>query len=250
MSYYHLRFSVSSKDNALPVVSRFKAVFPISSLAVGYETVDDNLHIHCHIVYKDGFNPDENKVKTKRSALTKKLKNEGLIPDIPNASYHEAGKKTDLKNLAYCLKDRDILLLENIDENLVKEALKESDRIEEEKTTKMKDQLLADWQWRDRLFSDKLEAFMFIDEYHIARDYLPPNMTLKLQYALYIIYKTKTHETLEKYQLLASMYSVKEEYVGNIFANHKSYKERDNDLKNAISDDDLRIDPNEVNFMD
>lgn len=249
MSYYHLRFSVVSKDMALPIVSRFKEAFPISSIAVGYETVDDNLHIHCHITYKEGFDPDENKVKTKRCALTKKLKKENLIPDIPNASYHEVGKKTDLDNLAYCLKDRDILLLENIDESLVKEALSQVDRIQKEQNTKMKEQLLSAWKWRGRLFADKMEAFMFIDYYHVERDYLPPNMTLKLQYAIYIIMKIgQGSNRLAYYQLMASLYSVKEEYVDHIMTTHSSYKERDDDIE-LSNDIELNIDLNEVNFI-
>lgn len=203
--YYHLRVSVSeSPDDANAVIEAFINTFPLTSYIFGYEVVEDNFHFHGHIQYDPSFDPTAAKNKVKRSEFFKKMKKLEYVPDKNESNYHEVCKD-EMKNLAYVIKECHILRCHNIDEEIINQAKSTVDRIETEKNQKMKDQLLNAWLPRERLFVSRLEAFIFIDTYHVQRDYLPPNMTNKIQYALYIIYKI--HE-IEKYEFTENSYKL------------------------------------------
>lgn len=227
---YHLRVSVISRDTALKVVELFKAKFKLSKIVCSFETAnEDNFHLHFHLEYEDE-DASSNAHKTKRSEFFKKLKKEKLIPDIENAVYHSPLKKTEKENLSYVIKDKDVLYKYGIPEDVYAEAEEYSERINEEKKQSMKEQLLNAWKWRQRLFIDKLEAFMFIDSYHVERDYLPPNFTNKIQYALYIVYKLQHFKKsrISFYSLVSSLNGIKQEDIS--LSDYDMAAEADNDI--------------------
>lgn len=209
--WYHLRVSVNERSNAEPIINDFLNEFPLKSYFFAYEEKEDNRHFHGHIMYVEGYDPTEAKNKVRRSAFFKKMKKNSLVPDKTESNYHEVCKD-ELKNLAYCMKDCDIIKEYGIPEELKIEAEEYKDRIQTEIKTPMKEQLLNEWLKKDRCFVNRLEAFVFIDTYHIERDYLPPNMTNKIQYALYIIYKWhkiyKCALTEESFKLIGSLQNI------------------------------------------
>lgn len=235
-SWYHLRVSVNDADSANGVIEHFIEYFSLSSYIFAYEEKGDNKHFHGHIQYESDFDPTLPKNKVKRSEFFKKMKKLDFVPDKTEASYHEACRD-EFKNLSYIVKECYVLKQYGIDESLLEEAKNNSARIELEKKTSMKEQLLVDWKWRNRLFVDKLEAFMFIDEYHINRDYLPPNFTNKIQYALYIIYKLKhlKKDDIHFYQLISSLNGIREtDYNLTVY---KEVEEYDNDIRESLFDE-------------
>ncbi len=108
-------------------------------------------------------------------------------------------KKTkDLKaHLVYLTKDLDIVIDQWKNKEILEEALKETERINAEKGTKMKHQLLSHIQQLEP--GDTSSGILSIEQiameiigYHVKRDYLPPSRTLLTQYTVYII--TKLYE--------------------------------------------------------
>lgn len=230
--WYHLRVSVNEPDDSNFVIEQYIESFPVSSYIFGYEEVDSNRHFHGHIQYEPDYDPTLSKNKVKRSEFFKKMKKLEVVCDKTEASYHEV-VRDEFKNLAYVIKECQILKSYNIDEELLEQAKNYSEQVEKEKKQPMKEQLLQEWKWRNRLFVDKLEAFMFIDEYHVDRDYLPPNFTNKIQYALYICYKLKhLLPNIEYYKLISSLNGIRmEDYDLTVY---RSVNERDNELKESL----------------
>lgn len=187
---YHLRYSVNDRDKGEEVLDLYLKAFPVWRIIASYEEVEDNLHIHCHIEYKEHFDATCNAAKVKRTTFFKKMKEKELIPDKPESSYHESLKKTELENIAYVIKDKDIIYEDGIGSELLEKAKNYSIRVETEKSTKMKHQLQQLWVQKNGIPLNKQQIYMFIDFYHIQRDFLPPNMSQKLQYAIYILHKT------------------------------------------------------------
>lgn len=209
--WYHLRVSVNDPDSANFVITEYLKVFPVSAYIFGYEEVGENKHFHGHLQYFPDFDPKLPKNKVKRSDFFKKMKKEEAVPDKSEASYHEEARDV-LKNLAYCIKECKILFQCDIDEDFLEQAKNYSEKVEKEKKICMKQLLLDAWKPRNRLFLDKLEAFMFIDSFHVERDYLPPNFTNKIQYALYIVYKLrhlKNHD-IQFYKLVSSLNGIRD----------------------------------------
>jgi len=188
--YYHIRVSLNEPSDADGVIEYFLLAFPVKSYAFGLEEAgDNNHHIHGHIEYEDDFDPTLPKNKVKRSEFFKKMKKMEFVPDKTESNYHEVCRDEE-KNLAYVIKDCHVISVYNIDEATLELARNRVERIEGEKGLKIKEQLLNAWMPMQRLFTSRLEAFVFIDKYHVDRDYLPPNMSMKLQYAIYILHKT------------------------------------------------------------
>lgn len=214
--WYHLRVSLNERPDAEGVIEYYLEAFPVKAYIFAYEEKDDNKHMHAHIMYDDGYDPTEPKNKVKRSEFFKKMKKLEFVPDKTESNYHEVCKD-EIKNLAYCIKECDIIKELDIPEDMRTLAEERHDRIENEKNQKMKDQLLNAWIPMKRLFTSRLEAFVFIDTYHIDRDYLPPNMTNKIQYALYIIYKIHKLNNYvfdnESYKLIGSFQNINEREV-------------------------------------
>lgn len=195
---YHLRYSVNSREDGFSVLEEYLASFPVYRIITTYEEKDDNKHCHSHIQYKETYDPTTNASKVKRTTFFKKMKEKGFIPDKPEASYHELLKKTELENIAYIIKDNDIIYQDGIEPELLEEAQNYSLRVETEKKTPMKHQLQKLWADKNGIPLNKQQLYLFIDTYHIERDYLPPNMSQKLQYAIYILHKTYKDFTPDK----------------------------------------------------
>lgn len=226
--WYHLRVSVDDKEKAKDVIDLYLGNFPVNAYVFGYEEKDDNHHFHGHIKYDDDYDPTVPKNKVKRSEFFKKLKSKGIVPDKTESNYHEVCKD-EKKNLAYVIKDCDIIgPIFNIDEDDIEEARQTVERIEAEKKTPMKDQLLNLWLPKQRIFMTRLEAFIFIDQYHIDRNYLPPNMTNKIQYALYIIYK---YHSINNYELNEESYKL----IGSFMNIHEKEAETSYNTTNFIT---------------
>lgn len=233
--WYHLRVSVDDADSANGVIEHLLASFPIEKYIFGYEEKDENKHFHGHIQYDPTFDPTLPKNKVKRSEFFRKMKKLEFVPDKTEASYHEVCRD-EFKNLSYVIKECHVLKSYGIDEDILEEAKNYSARVENEKNMPMKEQLLQAWSWRKRLFLDKMEAFMFIDEYHVSRDYLPPNFTNKIQYALYIVYKsTHTSDIIHYYSLIASLNGIRDTDYN--ITEHNRLKEIDRDLYEQNLDD-------------
>lgn len=230
--WYHLRVSVNEPDDANFVINEYLKSFSVSSYIFGYEEVEANRHFHGHIQYESGYDPTLSKNKVKRSDFFKKMKKQGAVPDKTEASYHEV-VRDEFKNLSYVIKECQILCSLNIDEELLEQAKNYSEQVEKEKKQPMKEQLLDAWKWRNRLFVDKLEAFMFIDTYHVDRDYLPPNFTNKIQYALYISYKLKhLLSDLDFYKLVSSLNGIRlDDFDITVY---RAVNEVDNDTKENL----------------
>lgn len=212
--FYHLRVSLNSRDHAQQVIDHFTGVFPLYAYLFCFESKDDNLHIHGHLQYVDDYDASLNKNKVKRSEFFKKMKSLNFVPDKNESNYHEV-VKDELKNLAYVMKDNDIIKQYNISDEKIEEAKLRVESITIEQKTPIKEQLYNAWSSKERLFVDRLEAYIFIDQYHVERDYLPPNMTNKNQYALYIVYKLCSHYGWpiagETGKLVASLNGIREE---------------------------------------
>lgn len=180
------------EKSAKPTFEAFLKVFKndLKSYAVGYEVVieagAENHHIHCHLEY---LKYDETTYSKRRQRLIKSLKEAQHVPDKNGAQYHEKLDKTRFQNLRYCLKGKNIIS-HNLTAEELEEVAKDNERIEAEKSKSMKEQLYENWIGQStRIFLSKGEAFQFIDEYHVERDYLPPTNSLLTQYSKFILIK-------------------------------------------------------------
>jgi len=95
-------------------------------------------------------------------------------------------------HVIYMLKELKIIEDSWVDREFIENCQKETIRINKEKETKMKHQLLKhigdlyDWE-NDTMGIDANDVMCEIIEYHCARDYLPPSRTLLTQYATYCV---------------------------------------------------------------
>lgn len=204
---YHYRVSLTAEKSAEPVFAAILKAFKndIKTYAVGYELVVEpnisghirqdsppeerfiqNHHIHCHLEYSKY---DEVAFSKRRQRLIKTLKKDQHVPDKNGAQYHEKLDKTRFQNLRYCLKNKNIIA-HNLSVEELEEVNKDNERIEAEKKKSMKEQLYDNWiSQTSNLFMSKGDAFQYIDEYHVTRDYLPPTNSLLTQYSKYILIK-------------------------------------------------------------
>lgn len=205
---YHFRVSVSSRLSAFLVADKlFEFVKPFieviktgyddndqftadiiyNDYGIAYECVDENHHIHCHFEFNGKIQIDA--FNKRRQKFIAQLKAEQLVPNVKEAQYMEKLKKDKFSNLVYCLKGKDYLK-HNLSDEELKKIENENERIDLEKDIPMKTQLHTAWVAKyKRFFLSKYEAYTFIDSYHVERDYLPPTLSLKNQYSIYILVK-------------------------------------------------------------
>lgn len=214
---FHYRVSVVSESVANSVCDAVYNMLKndLNTFACAYEVKDENHHIHCHIEYKT-YN--EEAFKKRRQKLIQQLKEQQLVPNTKEAQYHEKLKKDRFSNLVYCLKGKKYLR-HNLQEDELKKIEEENDRIDLEKEQPMKIQLYNLWVANhNRFFFSKYEAYTFIDNYHVDRDYLPPTFSLKTQYAIFIIIKqNKTYnhnpESMVRYQsIMYELQGIRQDY--------------------------------------
>ncbi len=100
------------------------------------------------------------------------------------------------KYLLYMCKDLAIEKTDGYEDEEIKAILKTTKRINQEKSTKMKHQLVEDiFNNLDTLEHDYRMIMKHIVKYHVSRDYLPPSPTLLLQYTLYCMVKLSLDTT-------------------------------------------------------
>ncbi len=100
------------------------------------------------------------------------------------------------KYLLYMCKDLAIEKTDGYEDEEIKAILKTTKRINQEKSTKMKHQLVEDiFNNLDTLEHDYRLIMKHIVKYHVSRDYLPPSPTLLLQYTLYCMVKLSLDTT-------------------------------------------------------
>lgn len=174
---YHLRVSVD-RETGKKLAKEYISKWSVKKYAFAFEQVGDNVHIHGHIEYTNE--------KPSKQILSQWMKQWN-----PNKKksfyYHKHLVKEEIHNMAYVTKDKDILLTNFTKEELAK-CREVQERIEDEKKTPMKQQLV-------KYCSDKItdnmtlsEVYKLILEYHIERDYLP-NANLIKSYVLYVCIK-------------------------------------------------------------
>jgi len=96
--------------------------------------------------------------------------------------------KDETKYLRYMVKDLDVRKSHGFEEQELKELIKETTRINREKTTPMKTQLVEHVFNQEELM-DYRDIMKLINKYHVDRDYLPPSPTQLYQYTCYCLLK-------------------------------------------------------------
>lgn len=173
---YHLRVSVDRKTGkklAKDFVSKFEPV----KYCFAYEEVDENVHIHGHLEYSAIPSKQTISYYMKQWNPDKKA----------SFHYHKQLKKDEIHNMTYITKDGDILLTNYKPEELEKFKL-ENERIENEKSKPMKEQLVEHLS-KKLLDSHTLgEIYEMIIDYHTERDYVP-QLHLIPCYVIYVCKK-------------------------------------------------------------
>lgn len=105
--------------------------------------------------------------------------------------YHYGKIRNLSKYCVYMLKDLD-LKKSTLPDSVLQEYIKETERVNQEKKRKMKHLLFEEAltyveNWTNGF--SKMDIYIFIDEFHVDRDYLPPSFSLRTQYARYIVLK-------------------------------------------------------------
>lgn len=99
------------------------------------------------------------------------------------------------KYLLYMCKDLAIEKTYGFEDAEIQQILKDTKRINREKTQQMKHQLVEHIFNTDDVHDDYRMIMKSIVTYHVDRDYLPPSPTLLLQYTLYVMVKLKLDTT-------------------------------------------------------
>lgn len=198
MESYHLRLTVD-RARAITFMPLLVSKFKVSACVCAFEKPEDNPdneHIHAHLEIEN----------YKKSTMSDFMKKHGFSGKY----YCKLLQKTKHDNLVYVLKNGDIIYSLGINQEDIDNALNDTERINDEKKKPMKEQLLDEWNKRYqqetylkgkyvRLPSTKYELLIFIDNYHVERDYLPPTLTLKTQYAIYLLTKINKQKSQTPY---------------------------------------------------
>lgn len=123
------------------------------------------------------------------------------------------GTKDLTKHLTYITKDLKIVISKWENKEILQKAQDITSRINEEKNTKMKHQLL---DYAKQLGGEDDNAgfltvenlVMEIIKYHVERDYLPPSRTLLTQYCGYIITKMYSSSTQRYKDMITELYKL------------------------------------------
>lgn len=99
------------------------------------------------------------------------------------------------KYLLYMCKDLVIEETYGYEDEEIQAILKDTKRINREKTQQMKHQLVEHIFNTEDLGHDYRLIMKSIVNYHVTRDYLPPSPTLLLQYTLYVMVKLELDTT-------------------------------------------------------
>jgi len=159
------------------------------SAIVSIETaaVTKKIHYHAQISVESHI-----KIESLESKIRRKLKKRC---GVSGSEFYVKEIKDLKKHTTYILKDMEVIVNSWPDKEFIAECQKDTERINTEKKTKMKHQLLNYAETviykdiKDPTEVNVNELFCAIIHYHVGRDYLPPSRTLLTQYASYIITK-------------------------------------------------------------
>lgn len=188
MLYYICLRVDKVNDDTLPLLLVFvKALKSKVSSIISEEIASKSkkIHYHCQLEIESELKCDSYMTNLRRG-LKKDL---GLIgPEF----YVKRNIKKVEAHVTYMVKDLKIIHDDWVDREFIENCKKETVRINQEKDTKMKHQLLKyigglyDWD-TNTIAIDVNDVMIEIIEYHVQRDYLPPSRTLLTQYATYCV---------------------------------------------------------------
>lgn len=156
----------------------------------GKKTGKEHLHF---LITKDSCQLQKSECDTIRKDITK------LINFNNSKQYYVGGVRDEKKCFLYTLKDLNIIEETWIDRAEYDSMMAETVRINDEKNTPMKAQLIKHIDnYRSKIDDDNEEYIVDLDYqtimkqiivYHVSRDYLPPTPTMLLQYTIYVMQK-------------------------------------------------------------
>ena len=143
------------------------------------------IHYHCQLEIESEIKCDSYMSRLRRD-LNK------YVSVFGSQFYVKKNIKKVESHVTYMLKDLKVIHDDWVDREFIENCQKETVRINTEKETKMKHQLLKYigglYEWEtDTIAIDVNDVMVDIIEYHVTRDYLPPSRTLLTQYATYCV---------------------------------------------------------------
>ena len=149
-------------------------------------------HVH-FLITKNSCKLQKSECDTIRQGITK------LINFNNSKQYYVGGVRDEKKCFLYTLKDLNIIEETWIDRAEYDSMIAETVRINDEKNTPMKQQLVKhidNYRTKDKdsdneyiIELDYQTIMKQIIVYHVSRDYLPPTPTMLLQYTIYVMQK-------------------------------------------------------------
>lgn len=157
------------------------------------------LHVNSYIKFKseiDGFRRIVNR----------------LYPDLKKdtSKYYIKRCADETKYAVYSSKNLNIIMKHGYTTQEIQDILTMTKKINKEKKTKMKSQLLEHFKEYEfglmtNLFGDIQYEIL---NYHTERDYLPPSRTLLTQYTAYIIMKNDNFILQQKQYMIKQLYGI------------------------------------------
>lgn len=188
---YHLRVTCE-REPGKKLMEEYIKKFKPDSYIIGYEEVDENHHIHCHITYQT--------VPSKQS-ISQWMKTR----DYSGKYYHQQVKTTNKQNILYVVKELD-LVLTSWSANSINKLKQLTEEINENKKMNQRHKLLIEYnkylstytaeQFMTTLFTLPGLARWIMNYYVKVYDKEPPLAHIK-GYTIYIASKCDIYE---KYQ--------------------------------------------------
>lgn len=133
---FHLRIT-GSREKCLSALLEFQKKWPSDKMIAGYEEVEDNHHIHCHIQFNDEMSAyhESGKGKSARSTFFKKCDMSGLFN-------FQKLVKPPKNNICYVVKDCDVCYKHNLTDEDMEQIQQWNEDIERSKKMEQRDKLL------------------------------------------------------------------------------------------------------------
>jgi hypothetical protein len=164
-------------DNSLPELQKYLDTVS-ESYVVSEEVSKKSKKVHYHAVVQV---ESHNKTKTE----TRKIRDNIALINPANSCYYAESVKHLEKTLCYTVKDLNVKINKWKDVSQFDDCVVETQRINDEKTQPMKQQLVK--HIFEKGINDWQQIMVEIDNYHITREYLPPSPTLSYQYTLFVM---------------------------------------------------------------
>jgi len=187
--YICLRVDKVTEDTLPLFLDFIKTLKDKVSSIISEEVADKSkkIHYHCQLEIESKIKCDSYMSNLRRS-LNKSVKVFG------SEFYVKKNIKKVEAHVTYMIKDLKLIEDSWVDREFIENCTKETIRINKEKDTKMKHQLLKYidglYEWETNTIAiDVNDVMVDIIDYHVTRDYLPPSRTLLTQYASYCVSK-------------------------------------------------------------